>query len=653
MGDSKFAKLLDEHGRITDVCFAEVPPPNVLAGETFISFAVEAQAFLHDYENHVSIWGISQDCEDYWPGRIAPLDQQDREEWYMRGIIRSYRRSFPDLLTWPSHEVAIGLSSASLFAEVSGDVVIDRLESEVERHLVDWHSTRSWLSRLAVDESDAYVVGSAVAGFDWTTYESLVRPWKDAHDERLRRVYRDLELYHGALASIEPIHRDAPTDHDRRFERLIILGNAALGSIAKARAAGISFAISTGATERNATPPWPQDRAVHVRALQIKNLRCVQSLDLSFTCPEGQTQGQWLVFLGENGTGKTTLLRAIALALEPPEIARLHLSRFTRDAPLLGRDPQDAHVALTYGESQLSIIGLEADLASTNLVIRSAPVARPLVLGYGCGRGSALGGPSRESKPSPVEGADTLFDDNAYLIHADTWLRDLMLLNGQNSRLYDAVTRLLQKIIGVEALSLEGNTTCVEVAGVGQVPLASLSHGYLTTLGWVADFLARFVQYAQASGYAMGESFQERIPATVLIDELDLHLHPTWQREVISKLRATFPMTTFIATTHSPLTLHGCRAEEIVILQVNDDGESIAFQPDISPAFKTGSELYESFFGIDRYLPADLDDALFEYATLAGNPSRTDDDEERRLALLTRLESAGVRPMKAIARESE
>ena len=52
-------------------------------------------------------------------------------------------------------------------------------------------------------------------------------------------------------------------------------------------------------------------------------------------------------------------------------------------------------------------------------------------------------------------------------------------------------------------------------------------------------------------------------------------------------------------------------------------------------------------------MPAHLDNALFEYATLAGNPFRTDDDETRRLHLLARLESAGVRPMKAIVRESE
>ncbi|HET7500861.1 MAG TPA: AAA family ATPase, partial [Kofleriaceae bacterium] len=49
----------------------------------------------------------------------------------------------------------------------------------------------------------------------------------------------------------------------------------------------------------------------------------------------------------------------------------------------------------------------------------------------------------------------------------------------------------------------------------------------------------------------------------VLVDELDLHLHPTWQTEIVAGLKATFPRMQFIVTTHSPLVLAGCRADEV------------------------------------------------------------------------------------------
>ncbi len=66
----------------------------------------------------------------------------------------------------------------------------------------------------------------------------------------------------------------------------------------------------------------------------------------------------------------------------------------------------------------------------------------------------------------------------------------------------------------------------------------------------------------------------------VLIDELELHLHPNWQLKIVKALKATFPKVQFIATTHSPLVLSGMRREDILVI---NQGEIIPSEelPDI------------------------------------------------------------------------
>ena len=61
----------------------------------------------------------------------------------------------------------------------------------------------------------------------------------------------------------------------------------------------------------------------------------------------------------------------------------------------------------------------------------------------------------------------------------------------------------------------------------------------------------------------------------VLIDEIELHLHPTWQRSVIEKLRTTFPNIQFIATTHSPFVIQSLRAGELINLNPEEFGEYV------------------------------------------------------------------------------
>ena len=72
-----------------------------------------------------------------------------------------------------------------------------------------------------------------------------------------------------------------------------------------------------------------------------------------------------------------------------------------------------------------------------------------------------------------------------------------------------------------------------------------------------------------------GEKAPAETPGIVLIDEIDLHLHPSWQRRVVDDLRRTFPRIQFIATTHSPFIIQSLRPGELVDLQKDVTGEYV------------------------------------------------------------------------------
>lgn len=110
------------------------------------------------------------------------------------------------------------------------------------------------------------------------------------------------------------------------------------------------------------------------------------------------------------------------------------------------------------------------------------------------------------------------------------------------------------------------------------VPVSSLSDGQRTVLGLVTDLARR----CAVLNPHLGLDAARRTHGVVLIDELDLHLHPTWQRRIVDDLRRLFPELQFIATTHSPFIVQSLRADELIDLDrrggehVNQSVEDIA-----------------------------------------------------------------------------
>jgi hypothetical protein len=143
-----------------------------------------------------------------------------------------------------------------------------------------------------------------------------------------------------------------------------------------------------------------------------------------------------------------------------------------------------------------------------------------------------------------------------------------------------------------------------------KLPATWLSQGYQSTISMIADIL----------GHAFWDSGKQvkcaDVRALVLIDEIDLHLHPSWQRQFVQALRSTFPKVQFVVTTHSPLILTGLEPGEVAVLSFDAQGNVAAQLPDEDPATLTGSQLFSYYFGVDRAAPDDVIDDLVAYMAL-------------------------------------
>jgi predicted ATP-binding protein involved in virulence len=113
---------------------------------------------------------------------------------------------------------------------------------------------------------------------------------------------------------------------------------------------------------------------------------------------------------------------------------------------------------------------------------------------------------------------------------------------------------------------------------------SQLSDGYRNVIGMVADIAYRCIKLNPH----LGKNAVKETPGFVLIDEIDLHLHPNWQRRIVNDLKNTFPLIQFVATTHSPFIVQSVEQSELINL---DDEELKVFAPDELPVNKIATEI--------------------------------------------------------------
>lgn len=204
----------------------------------------------------------------------------------------------------------------------------------------------------------------------------------------------------------------------------------------------------------------------------------------------------------------------------------------------------------------------------------------PLIAFYGCDR---LWAPVE----SHLNTAETMAEQHSRLdgykgcFHAyssakslETWLQKQDIISYQEKS-EPLGTLVLQKALancleGFERLSFmaKEGMAVVHFKDGRRVPFDDLSDGQRTVFSTIGDMVRRAV----LMNPHLGSEVLNETPGVVLIDELDLHLHPRWQRRIIGDLRRTFPRIQFVCTTHSPQLIGQAKPGEIILLDAQGTG---------------------------------------------------------------------------------
>jgi predicted ATP-binding protein involved in virulence len=160
----------------------------------------------------------------------------------------------------------------------------------------------------------------------------------------------------------------------------------------------------------------------------------------------------------------------------------------------------------------------------------------------------------------------------------------------------NAVDALL-KPVGWRSLAFDftNETIVAEHPIHGRLPVSTLSDGIRVIIGLVGDIAHRCVRLNPH----FGADAAKLTPGVIMIDEVDMHLHPEWQQLIIGALTDAFPFIQFIITTHSPQVLTTVKRESIRILAQDEDGIWSAAMPDEETKGDESATLLASVMGVD------------------------------------------------------
>jgi hypothetical protein len=393
-------------------------------------------------------------------------------------------------------------------------------------------------------------------------------------------------------------------------------------------------------------------RTVSLKHLALSDVGGIKGLRLDFPL-SSEDKGQWVIIIGPNGVGKTTILRSVALAVrnaaDPSIWPRGSFSRRWQRLDKEGGSTSESTITVEIdsGEKYITKIRSADGMVVTQIPIQTRPSIFP-IFAYGCRRGSYLRHSSADFNMGGDSGPEigTLFDDESGLVDVEAWLTRLdgdAPKRQESEELLKVVFEALKEMLALEDVRVKDMEVWVKEFNRPEIPFNCLSDGYLASANWVIDLIARWSTMANDHNVKISSDLLGKITGLVLIDEIDVHLHPEWQLEVISRTRKLLPRMSFIVTTHNPLTLVGASAAEI--WQINKaDGDISAIPGSEAPMLLTGGQIYKQYFGIADTLPKEVGRDFRRFSFLSGYAMRDDEEEAELIALRRKLQTAGIDP---------
>jgi AAA domain, putative AbiEii toxin, Type IV TA system/AAA domain len=342
---------------------------------------------------------------------------------------------------------------------------------------------------------------------------------------------------------------------------------------------------------------------MYISRVRLENIRGFsgrRNVDLTLTRPDGSHAG-WTVLAGRNGSGKTSLLRAIALTVGGPGVIpsivpdfRSWMTVSTRESLAylqVAAAPEDFQAGEGQRASNLSLgLSWAVDLDRETSRPGSQPVMSAFCssdegpadmslmsiakspwqidpIGWFCaayGPFRRLVGGSAEaqrlmSAPGPVARTASLFYEDAALTEGVQWLIDKHLRALEGAGWADELKMTAMQLLADGLLPGDYEIADINADGLWvtrggpRLPLREMSDGYRGVAALVVDLVKQFhdcyggLHFKVRDGVPMITA-----PGVVIIDEVDAHLHVTWQQRIGGWLKAHFPNVQFIVATHSP-----------------------------------------------------------------------------------------------------
>ena len=426
---------------------------------------------------------------------------------------------------------------------------------------------------------------------------------------------------------------------------------------------------------------------MYLKTFSIQHVKCFEALTLDFF--QDDKPHNWNVILGENGTGKSTLLQAIAVTLAGPEAVKL----------LLPRPEGWVQAGKEQGALKATVLSGKQDGPSGIVFPASFPSAfderenpRPYTVGYivtgdqaitvneryfdspaiveqngeefnylsgalysdkqregwlACGYGPfrRLSGGSEQGREIVTSSSKaaryaTLFLEGAALVSCQDWLMELdhSAKDGDefSARRLKWVKQALENNLLPEPTEIKVSSRGVFFHSHGHsIPLAQLSDGYRSMLALAIDL----VRWLTDAFPLRPEPLQQQ--GVVLIDEIDAHLHPSWQRQIGPWLQEKFPGLQFIVTTHSPFVAQAASEGGIVVLNWASDGKTVEAQTDVASVrgWRVHQILTSGLFGLPTTLPPASERKLERLGKLEGKSSLTDKEQDELRELRRELDA--------------
>lgn len=369
---------------------------------------------------------------------------------------------------------------------------------------------------------------------------------------------------------------------------------------------------------------------LYLKSLEIEHVRCFgKKQKIDFTDTEGKI-AQWTVILGDNGTGKTSILRSIVSMLPSPQrfldkkywyaeyessisnewhnawslkhkdgvkVSKIKLSIVESEKSFGHIDESDeiAHLSYSLGHNKSDY---PPGSPMENMKTDNALLPRVYCFAYGANRKMAETSLSDDNFKNASE---TLFKEDALLQNSSEYFLRLDYESAKSkkgSTEKNRVKELLLQILpsGIQDIEVVKTGRLQREVQVktdfGWIGINEVSLGYKTTIAWLVDFATKMIYYHEDSASPFDE------PAILILDEIDLHMHPAWQREIIDNLTKIFSRTQFIVTAHSPLIAQAALDANLVLLKKTKTEVKVINEPNIVNSWRIDQILTSDLFGL-------------------------------------------------------